>query len=102
MDYGDSIYLVIAKIVQEDLKPSRSQSVRKLRRSSNACTTANTDGTKLTVSSVDPSIPVSTAMPMDFSALAPAPVASTSGTTPRMKASEVTTISRNRERAASY
>ena len=40
-------------------------------------------------------------MPIDLRALAPAPVASTSGTTPRMKANDVIRIGRNRARAAS-
>jgi hypothetical protein len=40
-------------------------------------------------------------MPIDLRALAPAPVASTSGATPRMKANDVIRIGRNRARAAS-
>ena len=46
-------------------------------------------------------MPLNTAMPIDCRALAPAPVASTRGTTLRMKANEVMTIGRNRARAAS-
>jgi hypothetical protein len=38
------------------------------------------------VSSVEPIIPVSVAKPIDFCALAPAPRASTSGSSPRMNA----------------
>ena len=69
--------------------------------SSTRCSTTKIDGTNATVSSVEPSMPVSTAMPIDFCALAPAPLASTSGTTPRMKANDVIRIGRKRERAAS-
>ena len=46
-------------------------------------------------------MPVNTVMPIDLRALAPAPVASTSGATPRMKANEVIRIGRKRARAAS-
>ena len=46
-------------------------------------------------------MPVNTVMPIDLRALAPAPVASTSGTTPRMKANDVMRIGRKRARAAS-
>ena len=46
-------------------------------------------------------MPVNTVMPIDLRALAPAPVAITSGTTPRMKANEVIRIGRKRARAAS-
>ena len=46
-------------------------------------------------------MPLNTVMPIDLRALAPAPVASTSGTTPRMKANDVIRIGRNRARAAS-
>ena len=53
-----------------------------------------------TVSRVEPSMPVKTAMPIDFCALAPAPDPSTSGTTPRMKANDVMRIGRKRLRAA--
>src|SRR5690348_5028891 len=48
--------------------------------------TTNSDGTKRTARQVEASIPVNVVMPIDFRALAPAPVASTSGTTPRMNA----------------
>jgi hypothetical protein len=44
-------------------------------------------------------MPVNTVMPIDTRALAPAPLASTSGTTPRMKANDVITIGRKRARA---
>jgi hypothetical protein len=40
-------------------------------------------------------------MPIDTRALVPAPLASTSGTTPRMNANDVITIGRKRARAAS-
>ena len=46
-------------------------------------------------------MPLNTVMPIDFLALAPAPLATTSGATPRMNANEVMTIGRNRARAAS-
>ena len=46
-------------------------------------------------------MPENTVMPIDLRALAPAPVASTSGTTPRMKANDVIRIGRKRARAAS-
>ena len=46
-------------------------------------------------------MPPNTAMPIERRAAAPAPVARTSGSTPRMKANEVMTIGRNRSRAAS-
>ena len=46
-------------------------------------------------------MPVNTVMPIEARALAPAPVASTSGSTPRMKANEVIRIGRKRARAAS-
>ena len=45
-------------------------------------------------------MPVNTVMPIEARALAPAPLANTSGATPRMKASDVITIGRNRARAA--
>ena len=46
-------------------------------------------------------MPVNTVMPIDLRALAPAPVAITSGTTLRMKAIDVIRIGRKRARAAS-
>ena len=46
-------------------------------------------------------IPLNTLSPREIRPLAPAPVASTKGTTPRPKANEVIRIGRNRERAAS-
>ena len=46
-------------------------------------------------------MPENTVMPIDFRALAPAPVASTSGSTPRIKANDVIRIGLNRARAAS-
>src|SRR5271169_4536218 len=46
-------------------------------------------------------MPLNTAIPIERRALAPAPVANTSGTTPRIKANEVMRIGRKRSRAAS-
>lgn len=46
-------------------------------------------------------MPETTVMPIEIRELAPAPVASTSGTMPRMKANEVIRIGRKRARAAS-
>src|SRR5438309_3068937 len=68
--------------------------LRALRHSSNRCITAKNGGTNSTAKQVDAIIPVNTVMPIDTRALAPAPLASTSGTTPRMKASDVITIGR--------
>jgi len=81
--------------------PAGDRPLCPLRHSSNRCTTAKNGGTNSTARQVDAIIPVNTVMPIDTRALAPAPLASTSGTTPRMKASEVITIGRKRERAAS-
>jgi len=50
--------------------------------------------------SVTPSIPKNTAVPSAWRISAPAPVANTKGTTPRMKAKEVMRIGRRRVRAA--
>ena len=47
------------------------------------------------------SMPQKTAVPMTFCAPAPAPLASMSGTTPRMKANAVIRMGRKRSRAAS-
>ena len=47
------------------------------------------------------SMPQKTAVPMTFCAPAPAPLASMSGTTPRMKANAVIRMGRKRRRAAS-
>src|SRR5713101_2551147 len=60
--------------------------LRAARHSSKRRTTTKNDGTNRTARQVEASIPLNTAMPIDLRALAPAPVASTSGTTPRMKA----------------
>ena len=51
--------------------------------------------------SVTPIMPLKTAVPSDCRISAPAPVAITSGTTPRMKAKEVMRIGRSRSREAS-
>ena len=46
-------------------------------------------------------MPLNTVMPIETRAAAPAPLAVSKGTTPRMKAIEVITIGRNRSREAS-
>ncbi len=51
--------------------------------------------------SVTPNMPLKTAVPSERRISAPAPVAITSGTTPRMKAKEVIRIGRSRSREAS-
>ena len=51
--------------------------------------------------SVTPSMPLNTAVPSDRRISAPAPAATTSGTTPRMNANEVIRIGRSRSRDAS-
>src|SRR5690606_14131750 len=58
-------------------------------------------GTKSTASGVAASMPPSTPRPTAFWLAAPAPLAITRGTTPRMKANEVIRIGRKRSRAAS-
>src|SRR5262245_25749368 len=63
--------------------------------------TTKNEGTNRTARQVEAIIPLKTASPMDLRALAPAPVASTSGSTPRMKANDVMGIGRNLVRAAS-
>ena len=63
--------------------------------------TTKNDGTNNTARQVEAIMPLNTVMPIDLRALAPAPVASTSGSTPRMKANEVIRMGRNRARAAS-
>src|SRR5512146_646094 len=68
---------------------------------SKRCTTTKKVGTNSTARQVEAIMPENTVMPIDLRALAPAPVAITSGTTPRMKANEVIRIGRNRARAAS-
>ena len=50
---------------------------------------------------VEASMPLKTVIPMERRAAAPAPVANTRGSTPRMKAIDVITIGRKRVRAAS-
>ena len=54
-----------------------------------------------TPSAVATSMPQNTPVPITFCAPAPAPVASISGTTPRMKANAVIRIGRKRRRADS-
>src|SRR5690606_24714008 len=66
-----------------------SGALRPVHHSSNRCSTVKKDGTKSTARQVEASMPLTTAMPIDLRPLAPAPSASTSGTTPRMKAKEV-------------
>ena len=70
-------------------------------RSSIRCNTAKKDGTNNTARQVDAIMPLKTLMPRERRALAPAPVARTNGSTPRMKANDVIRIGRNRVRAAS-
>ena len=71
------------------------------RQFSKRCTTTKKAGTNSTARQVEASMPENTVMPIDLRALAPAPVAITSGTTPRMKANDVIRIGRKRARAAS-
>src|SRR5262249_54963128 len=75
--------------------------LRAARHSSKRRTTTKNDGTNSTARQVEASMPLNTAMPIDLRELAPAPVASTSGNTPRMKAKEVMRMGRKRARAAS-
>jgi len=55
---------------------------------------------KIRPKKVTPSMPKNTAVPSDWRISAPAPKLTTSGTTPRMKASEVMRMGRRRVRAA--
>ena len=80
--------------------PARAAS-RALRHSSKRCSTTKNDGTNSTARHVDAIMPLNTARPSETRALAPAPVAVTSGTTPRMNANDVIRIGRKRTRAAS-
>src|ERR1700680_330909 len=75
--------------------------LRSLSQFSNRCTTTKNVGTNSTARQVEAIMPENTVMPIDLRALALAPVASTSGPTPRMKANDVIRIGRNRARAAS-
>src|ERR1700747_249299 len=75
--------------------------LRAARHSSIRCTTTNSEGTNKIARQVDAIIPLKTVIPIDLHALAPAPLAMTSGTTPRMKANEVIRIGRRRAIAAS-
>jgi hypothetical protein len=70
-------------------------------RSSRRCRIAKKDGTNSTARQVEAIMPLKTLTPSKMRALAPAPVAVTSGTTPRMKAKEIIRIGRNRALAAS-
>src|SRR5215469_2467952 len=72
-----------------------------LRHSSNRCTTTNSDGTNRIARQVEAIMPLNTVMPIDLRALAPAPLAITSGATPRMNANEVIKIGRSRAIAPS-
>ena len=56
---------------------------------------------KIRFRNVDTSMPPATAVPTEFRASRPAPLANTSGSTPRMKASEVIRIGRSRSLEAS-
>jgi hypothetical protein len=64
-------------------------------------TSTKSIGTSRTPRMVAISMPENTATPMTFRASAPAPVARTSGTTPRMNANAVIRIGRNRSLADS-
>ena len=75
--------------------------LRALRHSSKRCTTTKIDGANSTARQVEAIIPLNTVMPIDLRALAPAPLATTRGATPRMNANNVMMIGRNRARAAS-
>src|SRR5215831_17292501 len=75
--------------------------LRALRRSSKPCNTAKKEGTNSTARQVEAMMPLNTLRPKEMRPLAPAPVASTNGTTPSPKANEVIRIGRNRERDAS-
>src|SRR5436190_3382273 len=81
--------------------PTSDLALRALRHSSKPCTTTKNEGTNSTARQVEAIMPVNTVMPMEMRALAPAPLASTSGSTPRIKANEVITMGRKRARAAS-
>src|SRR5271170_59648 len=65
------------------------------------CIMTHSVGIKKTPRIVPPSIPPNTAVPMDCRAAAPAPLATTNGTTPRINAKEVIRIGRKRSFAAS-
>src|SRR5215472_15726830 len=60
--------------------------LRALRHSSSPCNTAKKEGTNSTARQVEAMIPLSTLSPREMRPSAPAPVASTSGTTPSPKA----------------
>src|ERR1700758_4439311 len=75
--------------------------LRALRHSSTPCNNAKKEGTKSTARQVEAMMPLRTLRPREMRPLAPAPVASTSGTTPSPKANEVIRIGRNRRRDAS-
>ena len=66
--------------------------LRFARHSSRRWSTTKKLGTKRTARQVEAIMPVKTVMPIDLRALEPAPVASTSGTTPRMNANDVIRI----------
>ena len=70
-------------------------------RSANFCNTTKNEGTNRTARQVEANMPEATAMPSDLRALAPAPLASTNGITPRMKTKDVIMIGRKRDCAAS-
>ncbi|MBA7658413.1 hypothetical protein ES703_66364 [subsurface metagenome] len=74
--------------------------LRSARQFSKRWMTTKNVGTNSTARQVEAIMPENTVMPIDLRALAPAPVASTSGSTPRMKANDVIRIGRNRARAA--
>src|SRR5205823_13785157 len=65
-------------------------------RSDQDCSTTNKLGTNNTARQVEASIPLATAIPRERRGLPPAPLASTNGTTPRIKANEGLMIDRKR------
>src|ERR1700756_4014619 len=75
--------------------------LRAFRHSSKPCNNAKKEGTNSTARQVEAMMPLRTLSPSDMRPLAPAPVASTNGTTPSPKAKEVIRIGRNRRRDAS-
>jgi hypothetical protein len=76
---------------------SAGRRLRAARHSSKRWTMTKNDGTNKTARQVDAIMPVNTAMPIDLRALAPAPVATTRGAPPRMKANDVMMSGRNRD-----
>src|SRR5215469_18847521 len=92
---------VVAYTTVVYLECSTTGRLRALRHSSIRCTTTTSDGTNRIARHVEAIMPLNTVMPIDLRALAPAPLAITSGTTPRIKANEVIRIGRSRAIAPS-